>query len=289
MEWVMQDANERLFALAERVAAVYTAGGKARASAVLGSVARRQSDAFSDIDLGIYYETMPTEEEIVAGREALAATHLMRLPGGSDDGIADIFTVDGVECQIMHCTVARIDADLSAVLDAHETEHEKHAVVGGILDALPLFGEDLVIGWQRRAAAYPDALAQAMVRDHLRFWPYQMLEKRIVPRDAPLFFHKALIDDEKTLLSALSGLNRLYPQLEFKRLDAYVARMHIAPPRLAARLKQLLQVEPLVAVAMLRAVIEETFALVERHMPAVDTAEARKRFAQVPRGLTEGV
>jgi hypothetical protein len=281
----MQEVNERLLALARRVAAVYTAGGKARASAVLGSVARRESDAFSDIDLSIYYDTMPTEEEIVAGRETLDATHLMRLPRGSDEGIADIFTVDGVECQVIHCTVARTDADLGAVLDAHETEHEIHAVVGGILDALPLFGEEIVIGWQRRAAGYPDALAQAMVRDHLRFWPYQILEKRIVPRDAPLYLRTALIDDEKTLLSALSGLNRLYPQLEFKRLDAYVARMHIRPPHLAVRLKQALQAEPLVAVVLLRAVIEETFALVERHMPEVDTAEARRRFAQAPRGL----
>jgi predicted nucleotidyltransferase len=282
----MQDANGRLLALARRVAAVYTASEKARASAVLGSVARRESDAFSDIDLGIYYDTMPTEEEVVAGREALNGTHLMRLPRGSDEGIADIFTVDGVECQIIHCTTARIDADLSEVLDAQETEHEKHAVVGGILDALPIFGEDIILGWQRRAAAYPDALAEAMVRDHLRFWPYQILEKRIVPRDAPLYFHKALIDHERTVLSALSGLNRLYPQLEFKRLDAYVARMTIAPSDLAARLKRVLQAEPLAAVAMLRAVIEETFALIERHMPEVDTADAQKRFAQAPRGLS---
>lgn len=281
----MQDANARLLTLARRVAVAYTAGGKARASAVLGSVARRESDAFSDIDLGIYYEAMPTEEEVVAGREALHAIHLMRLPRASDEGIADIFTVDGVECQVIHCTAARIEADLRAVLEAHETGHEKHAVVGGILDALPLSGEDIVIGWQTRAASYPDALARAMVRDHVRFWPYQTLEKRIVPRDAPLFLHKALIDDEKTLLSALSGLNRLYPQLEFKRLDDYVARMRVAPPSLAARLKQVLQAEPLTAVAMLRSVIEETFTVIEQHMPEVDTADARRRFAQAPRGL----
>jgi predicted nucleotidyltransferase len=54
---MMQDTDERLLALARRVAAIYTASEQARASAVLGSVARRQSDAFSDIDLGIYYAT----------------------------------------------------------------------------------------------------------------------------------------------------------------------------------------------------------------------------------------
>lgn len=274
----MQDTNERLLARARRVAAIYGAGGKAVAGAVLGSVARGQSDAVSDIDLGIYYAAMPTDEEIASGRDALNGTNWLRISGANADAVADSFVVDGVECQVIHCTVARLEADLAAVLDHYETEHEKHAVVGGILDALPLFGADVIAGWQARAATYPDALAHAVVRDHLRFWPYQVLAQRIVPRDAPLFFHKALLDDEKNLLAILSGLSRLYPQLEFKRLDAYVARMRIAPPDLALRLKQALQSEPLHAIATLRAVIEETFALVERHMREVDTMEAQRRF-----------
>lgn len=281
----MQDTNERLLALARRVAAIYTAGGKVAASAVLGSVARRQSDAVSDIDLGIYYTTMPTDAEIAAGRDALGATDWQRISGESADGVADSFVVDGVEYQVIHCTVAQLEAELGAVLDQYETAHEKHAVVGGILDALPIFGADVIAGWQVRAAAYPDALAQAVVRDHLRFWPTQVLAQRLVPRDAPLFVHKALLDDTRNLLAALSGLNRLYPQLEFKRLDAYVARMPIAPPDLATRLKQTLQSAPLDGIATLRAVIEETFALIERHMPEVDTTEAKKRLTQTPRGL----
>ncbi len=281
----MQDTNERLLGLAQRVAAIYTGDGTARASAALGSVARRQSDVYSDIDLGIYYDTMPTEEEITAGREALGGTDWLRLPGAREDAIADTFLIEGVECQVIHCTVAHIDRELNAVLCDYHTEHVKHAVVGGILDALPLSGADVVAGWQARAAAYPDALAQAVVRDHLKFWPHQVLTKRIIPRDAPLLFHRVVMDEEKTLLSALSGLNRLYPQLEFKRLDAYVARMNVAPADFASRLRQVLTAEPLAAVALLRDLIEETFALVERHMPEVDTAAARRRFAQPPRGL----
>jgi predicted nucleotidyltransferase len=283
---MMQDTDERLLALARRVAAIYTASEQARASAVLGSVARRQSDAFSDIDLGIYYAAMPTDEEIATGRDALGGTNWLRI-FASADALADSFTVDGVECQVIHCTVAQIDTDLSTVLDDCNTEHEKHAVVGGILDALPLFGDDVIAGWQARAAAYPDALAQAVVRDHLRFWPSLILAERIVPRDAPLFFRKALLDDAKNLLAVLSGLNRLYPQLEFKRLDAYAAPMRIAPPDVAARLTQALSAEPLVAIAAFRALIEETFALVERHVPEVDTTEAKRRFTQVPRGLAQ--
>jgi predicted nucleotidyltransferase len=281
----VQDTDGRLLALARRVAAAYAANEKARASAVLGSVARRQSDAFSDIDLGVYYAAMPTEEEVAAGRDALNGTNWLRI-FASADALADSFTVSGVECQVIHCTVAQIDADLRAVLDDRNTEHEKHAVVGGLLDALPLFGADIIEGWQTRAATYPDALVQAVVREHLRFWPSQVLAQRIVPRDAPLYFRKVLLDDAKNLLTVLSGLNRLYPQLEFKRLDAFAARMPIAPVDVSVRLKQAFCAEPLAAIAILRALIEETFALIERHMPEVDTSEAKRRFTQAPRGLS---
>src|SRR6478672_3283126 len=111
----MRDTDERLLALARRVAAVYTASGAARASAVIGSVARRQTDAYSDIDLAVYYDTLPTEVEIAAGRDALGATRWLRIPGASDDGVADSFSVDGVECQVIHCTIAHIEAELRAV------------------------------------------------------------------------------------------------------------------------------------------------------------------------------
>ena len=55
---------------------------------------------------------------------------------------------------------------------------------------------------------------------------------------------------------------------------------------MATGIKQPLSAEPLTAMAMLRALIEETLALVERHMPEVETTEARRRFTQPPRGLT---
>ena len=113
--------------------------GTGECGAWLGGTAAERS--VSDIDLAIYYETMPTDEEIAAGRATLGGTNWLRI-FAVEDALADSFIVDGVECQVIHCTVAQIDADLRAVLDDYGTEHEKHAVVGGILDALPLFGTE---------------------------------------------------------------------------------------------------------------------------------------------------
>src|SRR5947209_5874071 len=98
----MLDANERLLAIAQTVADTYATNKKVQASAVIGSVARRQADAFSDIDMSIFYDTLPTEDEVAAGREALHAAEWHRLLSGEADAFADSFLIDGVECQVIH-------------------------------------------------------------------------------------------------------------------------------------------------------------------------------------------
>ena len=281
----MPDLYQQLLDRAQRVASIYGAHPHARAVIVVGSLARRQYDAYSDIDMTVFYDAMPTEDEIRTGREVAQATEWMRFPGGEADEFADSFLVDGVECQVGHCTIARIQRDLSAVLREYSTSHEQHVIVGGIGESLALYGAELVAEWQRQCQSYPDALAQAMVREHMRFAPFWVFERRLPSRDAPLFMRQYLIDQARKLLAALSGLNQLYPQLHFKRIDAYAARMRLAPTELAARIKRMLSVDDAIALGLLRELVWETFDLIEQHMPEVDLAAARQRFDQPPRAL----
>lgn len=281
----MPDLYEQLLGRAQQVASVYGALPQARAVIVVGSLARRQYDAFSDIDMTAFYDKAPTDDQARAGREALGATDWMRFPGGEQDEFADSFQLGGVEVQVGHCTVARIERDLQAVLREYSTNHEQHVIVGGVGESLALYGEELVAKWQRQCQSYPDPLAQAMVREHMRFAPYYVFERRMPSRDAPLFVRQYLIDQVRKLLAALSGLNRLYPQLHFKRIDAYATRMKLAPPDLAARIKRTLGSEDAIALGLLRELIWETFDLLAQHMPEVDLAAARQRFDQPPRSL----
>jgi len=282
----MQDLYDQLLARAQKVAAVYAAHPRARAAILVGSVARRQYDAYSDIDMTVFYDQLPAEDEVRAGREAVGASDWMRFPGGDAEEFADSFLLDGVECQVGHCTIARIERDLGAVLRDYSTNHEQHVIVGGVRESLALHGADLVAEWQRQCNDYPDPLAQAMVREHMRFAPLWVFERRMPSRDAPLFMRQYLTDQAQKLLAALSGLNRLYPQLHFKRIDAYAARMGLAPTDLAARIKRMLSSSDDVALQLLRDLVWETFDLLGQHMPEVGVAAARQRFDQPPRALT---
>lgn len=264
---------------------IYGDNPKTQAVIVVGSLARGQTDEFSDLDMSVLYETMPTNDEIAAGRAALVAAEWRRFPGAEADALADSFRMNDIECQVVHCLVSRLEKDLSAVLEEHATEHEKHVIAGGILDAQPLSGHGLLDDWKRRLSVYPEELTQAMVQVHLDFRPLWIVEQRLARRDAPLLVQQFLQDDVMKILGALSGLNKIFPELHYKRLDSYIARMPHTPLDLSARLRRILTAEPAEATATLGSVVKNLLAMVAKHLPEVDTA-ARAKFGQAARTIS---
>ncbi|MDQ5852318.1 MAG: hypothetical protein M3380_09655, partial [Chloroflexota bacterium] len=83
---------------------------------------------------------------------------------------------------------------------------------------------------------------------------------------------------EQQVLHMLLGLNHVY-YFGFKWIDVVTGRFRLAPPELATRLKRVYQVAPADGVQQLVALVEETYDLVERHVPQIDVAWLRQVFA----------
>lgn len=118
-----------------------------------------------------------------------------------------------------------------------------------------------------------------MVQKHLNFRPLWILRNYGVEREDLLFFSEEILAATKHIMGVLLGLNRFYHPVSaapFKGMDKFIQKMAIAPPNLSSRLKGIFQEEPDIAVNHLGELIEETFALVEKHMPEVDTTNAKK-------------
>ena len=58
----LRTAGTYLLALARRNAAVYATHLQVRAILLMGSAAEGQSDFFSDLDMAIYYDELPSDE-----------------------------------------------------------------------------------------------------------------------------------------------------------------------------------------------------------------------------------
>jgi hypothetical protein len=264
--------------VADIAAPAYAANPKVAAVLLAGSVARGTADAYSDIELDIFWREPATAEERLAPIAAAGATLLYQ--GEDANEWADGFFIGGVKVDTSQFLVATMERWLADVVDHADSEIEKQLLIAAVQHGQPLYGAELVAGWRVHAAAYPDALARAMVAQHLEFRPRALLEM-FAARDDALILHRGLVEVAQRILDVLMGLNRLYvPHPYHKWLDWEAAQMRIAPPDLAGRLRRILRAEPRSAADGIHQLIEETFALVERHMPDFDTSAARAEVEQ---------
>jgi hypothetical protein len=151
--------------------------------------------------------------------------------------------------------------------------------LGGMLDAIPLHGPELIRKWQAELNAYPDKLRDAMVQQHLAFFPLWGLQDRLEPRDATIWVHQVLVENAQNMLAILAGLNRLYfSTFQFKRMQRFVQKMEIVPVNFADRVEALFHTGATDAAQELEGLVDETLALVAQHMPHIDITRARSRI-----------
>ena len=278
------DAIERRRAIARRAAAAYIANPAVAAVLLAGSVARGLADELSDIELDVYWRRPPSDDERIATVEGAGWE---RVYAEEDEHEwADGYRIDGVKLDAGNFVTSTIDAYLTAALERADTEPELQVRITALLHGEALYGEPLIDAWRERCAAYPTRLAIAMVAKGLAMRPLERLEM-LVDRDDVLLLHRDLVDNLQGLLDALFGLNRVFAPHPFhKWLDWEASLLPIKPDDLVGRIRRLLRAAPRQAVDEIGALAEETFDLVEAHLPEFRIAPARAAFAFRRDGVT---
>src|SRR5262245_8949181 len=280
----MNEATATRMALARRIAPAYAANPKVRAVLLAGSVARGIGDRFSDIEIELFWAEPPTDEDRMAPIQHSGWELLYRHV--DENEWADSFFIEGIKVDTSQFLVSTLDRWLEDALVRADINPEYQVRITAIQHGRPLHGAELIERWRARAAVYPEALAHAMVAEYSYFRPHYLLEM-LAARDDVLVLHQDLVAAEQQILSVLMAVNRVYaPHPYHKWLDWEVAQLPLAPPDLNRRLRGLLRDEPHSAVQAIRALIEETFALVEQYLPEFDTSAARIQFSQ-PRTIEE--
>lgn len=280
----MTPASEYLTQLAEQIIQPYTKLPTIRAAMVTGSTAKGQSDHYSDLDMTIYYaDELPDEERLIAIRQQHgAAERKWTIGNREENSFAEAYDVaqgDGnIEVQIGHTTIDAWEATMAKVLEELDCESPLQKAMEGTLACKALYGEKLINGWKEKIAAYPQPLAEAMVKKHLSFFPLWGLGDYLETRDGTIWTYQILVEAAQNIVGTLAGLNHLYfTTFQFKRMQNFIDQMEIAPANLGERLESLFASSPQ-ARDELESLVAETVALVEKHMPSIDTARAKRRI-----------
>jgi hypothetical protein len=273
------EASLYLIELAKQLAQPYIALPQIRAAILTGSASEGESDFYSDLDIILYYETMPPEPVFAAAYEQNGGQEYRVYSPYDENGFMDFYQVKGIECQFGHNTVAGWERDIASVLEGLDVTSPLQKALGGMEHAIPLYGGELVQQWKDRLAAYPDALAEAMVKHYLAFFPLWGLLDRFTSRDATIWIQESLVSIAQNLLGVMAGLNRqYYTTFQFKRMHRFIDSMTIKPADFAARIEALFRAEPSEAAKQAESLVAETLALVKQHMPQIDISRPQARI-----------
>lgn len=269
--------------LAHKIAPAFIANStKVAACFVFGSAALGISDQYSDLELGFIWSELPSAEDLQATAQRVGVKGREIQPyGEAKQGWFEQFYLYGMKVEANHLARDTMDNFIMDVIERYDVSQnglvfEKQALASHILRGVVLYGEDIIKNWQTQLSPYPEELAIAMIQKHMNFRPFdgqQVLTERL---EIPMLYENRCTIVRK-LLNLLFGLNRIYHP-GFKWTSYWVEAMTIKPPEFFARLERVFQSDAASGTHELRQLSEETFDLVEQHLPQVDLKQQRETF-----------
>lgn len=268
--------------LAHKIAPAFTANPNVEACFVFGSTALGISDQYSDLELGFIWAQLPSPEQLQATAQSVGVNGWEIEPyGEAKQAWLEQFYLYGMKVEAGHWARATIDTIVMDVVEHYDVSQtgllfEKQAIASHLQRAIILYGEETIQHWQHQLSPYPEELAVAMIQKHLKFRPFhgqRILADRL---EIPMLYENncAIV---RWLLNIMFGLNRMYHP-GFKWTRFFVEAMTIKPPDFFERLERVFQSDAASGTNELRQLAEETFALVENHLPNVDLKQQRETF-----------
>jgi len=268
--------------VASFAAAPYQELPQIRGILLVGSAAYGVVDNYSDLDIILYYEELPSEEEL----------HQARLKNGWDapkwsmadseqGSVMEAYDLGGVECQFAHCSIGAIEQEMNSILVDLDPDTPNQKALSGLIYGVPLYGEDFIRRLKDRAAQFPYGLAKAMVERFLDFQALWLMSEKLKARDALLWKQQGLLQGAQNILGVLAGLNRVYySTFQFKRMGEFINELRIRPQDLGRRIVEVCASSDS-SIAVYRELVSDVVKLVEDHMPEVDVSAVRRRLDRV--------
>ena len=291
--------------LARELARIYTGDPRVLAVMAGGSVARGYADAYSDVEIGVFWDTPPSDEDRRDAARRMGGEVWKFDPSGGDRASEHIGLSEATVgskrhtgtamVSPVHITVSTAEEWIGALIDDLDTASRKYELAAAIRYGVPLYGHDLLGRWNAKAASFPERLAVKLVQQSLWLGPW-FNRAAYVERGDHLATAQNLVWMQRGIVNVLAALNREYlPSMEHKWVRWLLEGLEIKPDDCAARLRSTFAMGDLgKAVRDLVELGMEVIDLVEAHLPEVNetslfedhpwvnTTWARQRWAAYP-------
>ncbi|MBN2392472.1 MAG: nucleotidyltransferase domain-containing protein [Anaerolineae bacterium] len=239
-----------------------------------GSVARGYADAYSDLELPIFWDALPPDETRLALVVALQGEFLHGYDGPAQE---DQLLIDGFQVDLWHNTVAGEEVVIKRVLEDYSTDFGDSNFMDTVRACIPLYGDVIIQKWKRQAVQYPDALALKNIQEHITAFDAGQLAV-LAYRDNPTVFYAAISQLQEAMFLVLLALNRRYFPT-FKWMYQVLATMPVRPVAIEQRFRQAFRTPYDAAVQDMVRLLHETLDLVQCHFPHLDTTAVARRLA----------
>jgi len=267
---------------ARELAPFYSGHEKVRAIILSGSPPKGLSDAYSDLDMIVFWDEIDVAWLESAQLRDLDCERVYFRELKGADILLESYYFGALKVDFGHVTKDAWKKTVDEVLVDHSIAPSSQGPLGGFLHSLPLWGEEFFREWHARVEAYPDELAEKMVRGNLRLFVEGYLLHQAFGRGDVLAYYDGVCRTLKTLLDILAGLNRMYSFTEEPRwIEYYLSRIEIRPENAWERVRATLLESGEPAVEILEGLIDDVLDLVAERMPAVDVAGLRERRAKM--------
>ncbi len=256
-------------AFARELAAYYAGREGVRMIVLGGSAARGEADAYSDLDIVVYWDAI--EREFIDAEPLRDLECRRAYTTGNDEFGLESYYFGALKADFGHVAMAAWSELVDGAIVRYEAEPASMHSLEGFLNSVPLFGEEFVEEWKSKAREFPPELAVDMIRRHMRLYVPGYLEHQAYERGDLIAYYDGMSKMLRNILGIIAGLNRVYCATDEGRwAESLLSRMPIQPERTWERMREILTTDGHRAAAMLERLLVETLDLVELHMPEYD-------------------
>lgn len=251
----------------------YVATGNVAAVVLAGSIGRGRADAFSDVELDVYWVDPPSDHQrrVPAGGLGGDVTQLWAYDADDAEWAEDVHVL-GVDVTVSGFTCRAIDEWIASLAADSDADLVRQMRLSALQEGEILHGEDCVRTW-RSTGSYPRSLAMATAvhfldPSRLNRW---RLWRALVHRDDLVMLHQACSDAVAVILGSLCAVNRIYIEHpSFKWSRHLASRFTRAPDSFADRLFAALDAGTVERASELDALLIQTVEIVRSDLPEVD-------------------